>query len=234
MTKTPNEFYAEMLVKTDIKFKQSPVYELQKSIGKNWNYGICLTPIASETGIICGINYGGGNDDFNFVPPQKMPSGKDITNYRFIKQSKSLLKKHLEFDFKNTNFNYTNLCSFRTPSEKILTIKDYELSLSLFEEYVNFINPPWILAMGNKNIEVLQKFGTIKNIKKHYDNQNKFKGFSAKLWDWNIYSVPHPMARIKGDSREVIWIKVTEELKKNNHREQTTRNLDLMAFLPEN
>ena len=44
--------------------------------------------------------------------------------------------------------------------------------------------------------------------------KNKFKGFAAELWDFKLFSVPHPSARLKTKSRQTIWNKVTEEMKR--------------------
>ncbi|HEY8388647.1 MAG TPA: hypothetical protein VIK74_08590, partial [Parasegetibacter sp.] len=121
---------------------------------------ICATPISKDSGIIFGINWGGSG---NFLPQTVMPKGNDIADYHFIKQSRQFLEKHWQLDVLNINFNYTNLCFFRTPKEKDLTSDDYKLSLPLFEKYVRYINPPWLLSIGGTNIKVLNNLGMLKN-----------------------------------------------------------------------
>jgi len=206
-----DRFFEELLADTERQYKQSPVYQKQLTLGKQWNYAVCATPISKSNGVIFGINWGGTE---NFSPQRVMPTGHDITDYYFIKRSREFLEKLWELDIENINFNYTNLCFFRTPEAKVLSSVDYKLSLPLFEKYIRYINPPWILSIGGANIKILDKVGVLKNIKQHFDIQGKFKGHSGKLWDWNIFSVPHPSARLTNDARQTIWAKVTTEMKR--------------------
>lgn len=147
-----------------------------------------------------------------------MPSGKDISNYDFIKRSRQLFEKYWGLDITIPNFNYTNLCSFRSPREDILVDDDYVLSIPLFKKYINYINPPWILSIGVKNINVLKKLGYLENIIPHFDKQKKFKGHSGKLWAWNLFSIPHPNARISPEARQTIWEHITAEKRKATNR----------------
>jgi len=209
--KLPTEFFDELLCDTDRQFKQSPIYQKQLRRGKQWNYSICATPISKGNGVVFGINWGGSD---NFEPQTVMPVDEEISEYRFIKQSRQNLENHWGLDIESINFNYSNLCFFRTPKGKDLSADDFKLSLPLFEKYIRYINPRWILSIGGTNIKVLDSFGALKNIKQHFDNQDKFKGHSGQLWDWNIYSVPHPSARLTSEARQTIWTKVTEEMKR--------------------
>lgn len=207
----PDSFFAELLYDTDREFRKSSVFKKQLQLGQKWNYAVCATPIQKERGVIFGINWGGTN---NFQPQSVMPSGHDIASYHFIKQSKQFLEKNLGLDIASANFNYTNLCFFRTPKANILSSEDYRLSLPLFEKYIRYINPPWLLSIGSKNLKELDRMGVLRNIHQHYDNQNKFKGHSGILWEYNIFSVPHPSARLSNDARQTIWLNVTAEMKK--------------------
>lgn len=215
MENPSNNFFAELLHSTERQFNKSPVYQKQLELGKQWNYAICATPISKGNGIIFGINWGGAD---NYMPQSMMPTGEGISDYRFIKQSRQYLEKHWNLDFSTINFNYTNLCFFRTPTEKDLSFDDYKLSLPLFEKFVRYINPPWLLSIGGTNLKVLNSFGLIENIKSHFDNQNKFKGHSTRLWGYNLFSVPHPTARLTTEARQIIWGKVTEEMIKATNR----------------
>lgn len=206
-----NNFFAELIADTNEKFRESSIYHKQKTLNKKWNYAICATPITKDSGVIFGINWGGED---GYEAQTTMPTGQGITKYHFIQQSRQFLEKHWGLDITSVNFNYTNLCFFRSPSEKYLLKKDYELSLPLFEKYIRYINPPWLLSIGSSNLKVLDHFGLLKNIHRHFDNQNKFKGHSAQLWDYNIFSVPHPSAHLTNEARQTIWTKVTTEMKK--------------------
>src|SRR5690606_12989606 len=91
---------------------------------------------------------------------------------------------------------------------------DYQNSLPLFEKYIRYINPPWLLSVGVTNIAKLNSLGVLKEIRQHFDDQKKFSGFSGQLWDWHLFAVPHPGARLTNNSRFRIWERVTEEMKR--------------------
>lgn len=215
MNISAESFFAELLTDTERQFHKSPVYQKQLKLGKQWNYAVCATPIQIDKGVIFGINWGGAD---NFSPQTDMPSGEGISDYHFIKQSRQFLEKHWGLDIAAINFNYANLCFFRTPKENILSADDYKFSLPLFEKYIRYINPPWLLSIGATNLKVLDNFGVLKNVQRHFDKQNKFKGHSGQLWEWNIFSVPHPSAHLTSESRQTIWETVTTEMKRATNR----------------
>jgi hypothetical protein len=167
-----NIFFSELLIDTDEQFKKSTIYQKQLSLGEQWNYSICATPISKGNGVIFGINWGGSGD---FTAGTVMPTGDDIAGYHFIKQSKTFLEKHWQIDISKINFNYTNLCFFRTPKEKDLSFDDYKLSWPLFEKYVDYINPPWLLSIGVTNLKVLNSLNLLKNIQYQFDNEKKIQ-----------------------------------------------------------
>lgn len=91
--------------------------------------------------------------------------------------------------------------------------QDWDLALPLFQEYLNFINPPWTLMLGkpesfiNKHIENFQSFNVFDN-----EKSKNFKGYTGKLfgkYQWG--SVPHPNARPSEKTRNEIWGKVIKE-----------------------
>jgi hypothetical protein len=204
-------FFKTLLDKTKQNFAESNVKILQEERGENWNYAICDTPIVKGKGIIFGINWGGNG---NFVPHIEEPDGLNISDYIFIKRSKAFLEKGWDLDFNNINFNYSNLCFFRSPKASDLIFEDFDTSLPLFKEYVKYIKPPWLLSIGGTNIKILDQLGCLLNIKTFEDDENKFKGYTADLWGYKVYSVPHPSARLKRKSRQTIWNKITNEMKR--------------------
>ena len=136
-----------------------------------------------------------------------MPTGENIVNYTFIKQSRKYLEQ-LGLNFSDINFNYTNLCFFRTPKANLLEEDDFRLSVPLFEKYVRYINPPWLLSIGGKNMKILDKLGLLRDIERHYDHHGRFKGHSALLWNWNVFSAPHSQAKMTNKARQTIWDKL--------------------------
>ena len=145
-----------------------------------------------------------------------MEPDEEIKNYKFIKSNSTFLINYLHIDLEKLDFNYSNLCFFRTPKENNLTSGDYALSIPLFKEYVKFINPPWIFSFGITNFLRLIQAREIKKeqFKKHPDNHNKFYGVSGKLWDVQFYAVPHPGAHMSTNARLTIWKSITNEIKK--------------------
>jgi len=206
---SPNQFFKELLNETEKQFKISPIYKRQLDNKKNWNYAICATPIIESKGVILGLNWGG--DDVN--AQIEMPTGKEIFYWPFIKSCKIYLESW-GIDFSTLDFNYTNLCFFRSPVEKLLSNDDYRLSLPLVKKFVHYINPPWILSIGVKSVDKLMKFNQIRNIKTHFDKEHKYKGYSGLLWDYNFFSVPHPSTHMTNNARQTIWRSVICEMNK--------------------
>ena len=195
-------FFKRLLANTEQKFFESPVFTEQQQLGKRWSYSVCGTPIQKNRGILLGINWGVDGDH---EPQSEMPNGKDIPSYNFVQRSREFLEKYLLLDFHTINFNYTNLCFFRTPKEVFLKPKDYENSLPLFRQFVEFVKPPWVFSLSNNNYKILLQLGQLTDIKEYFDSEQKHKGITAKLWGQNFYSVPHPNARVKAKSRNEIW-----------------------------
>jgi hypothetical protein len=202
-------FLQRLLSDTKEKYMLSPVFAEQQKLGRQWNYSVCGTPIQIGKGILLGINWGVSGDH---NPQTDMPDGKDIPTYNFIRRSRHYLENYLRLDFDTMNFNYTNLCFFRTPNEVILRPKDYENSLPLFKQFVEFVQPDWIFSLSNGNSKILSQFGLLTNTTDFYDSEQKHKGVKANLWGHPYFSVPHPNARVKTKSRNEIWERISEQI----------------------
>lgn len=208
---TIENFFQQLREQTKKNFTDTPIYQMQKRLGKQWNYSVCGTPIQNKKGILMGINWGA---DENNEAQLVMPDGKDIATYKFIKRSKKYLETYLQLNLDTVDFNYANLCFFRSPGEKDLMNEDYKQSLPLFKQYVEFIKPPWIFSLGESNTKRLQQLGELKSCKEIPDSQSKFKGIIGNLWGVPYFSVPHPNARVKAKSRDEIWKGVGAEFGK--------------------
>jgi len=207
---TPQTIYENALEKAKSAFEESNIFKKQKSENTNWGLSICATPIQIGKPIIIGINWGGGNSnsfDFQKGMPSKECFLKDYSNgdYTFLKKSQNFIREFLGLDIEKAEFNYTNLCFFRSPISKDLVYKDYQDCLPIFESLVKEINPPWILSLGNSNITILKP--QIKEFKEPIKTAgtNHF-AYIEKLWDYNFYCVPHPNARkLSNAVRYEIW-----------------------------
>jgi uracil-DNA glycosylase family 4 len=203
------QFFKDLLTETGKKFSYSPVFIKQQKLGRRWNYSVCGTPIQKHKGILLGINWGFDGDH---DPQSAMPDGQGIQSYKFINRSRGFLEKYLSLDFHTINFNYTNLCFFRTPRENFLNPKDYENCLPLFKQFVDFVQPPWIFSLGNNNCKILLQHRQITDIRQYFDREQKQRGITANLWGHNFYSVPHPNARVKAKSRIEIWEDIGQQI----------------------
>ena len=203
-----DQFFFELLQETHSKFLESPVYLKQQRENKKWNYSVCGTPVQKNKGILFGINWGADSDH---SVQSEMPQGTDVKKYHFMKRSKSFLENGWINNIETPDYNYTNFCFFRTPRACDLVYNDYLLSSGLFEKYVRFIKPPWLLAIGTTSFYKLENLGILSEIKSF--THGKARGYAAKLWDWNLFSVPHAGARLSNESRKAIWDQVTHEMR---------------------
>jgi hypothetical protein len=205
---SPQAFFEELLAETAKQFKNSPICKHQMEKSEQWNYSICDTPILKNRPILFGINWGGVG-----IKPQMLTTQwGDITEYPFIKRIKSILEHDLKFNFSNIDFNYTNFCFFRSPRASDLQEDDYKLSIPLFEKYVRYINPQWLLSIGNTSFQKLRQYGLLQDIVQYESAGSKVNGYFGKLWNYDIYSVPHPNAHLSNGSRAEIWACAIKEI----------------------
>lgn len=97
---------------------------------------------------------------------------------------------------------------FRSPDIQKLTQKDWELSIPLFQEYVNYINPKWTVLLGKTGVTILNNSSHLDNIQKItvHGKDKKTNGYTANLFGkYPLFCVPHPQARISRESRYKIW-----------------------------
>ena len=206
---TEQEFFANLAIKTAAAFQESPI------AGKNQlAYAISATPLRKEKPLILGINWGGSGSGFE--AQKRMPTDEDLTadiirsDYNFLERSKPYFEKYLQLDLHKPEFNYSNLCFFRSRAERDLAPEDYQKSYPLVKELIEYINPQFILALG---VTVYQRIKEIKNedlleVKEVLDSDNKHRGFRGKFLGHDFYCLPHPNARVKTVSREELWQKV--------------------------
>lgn len=205
------EIFQQLLEETKNAFTDSPIDRKQKKLGKKWNYSICGTFLQPSKGILMGINWGVDGDH---EPQTAMPDGKDIVGYPFIKRSSKYLENYLHLDFDVINFNYANLCFFRSPHQKDLAFEDYNRTINLFKKFVDYINKPWIFSLGDSNSKLLEDLKVL-DYKNELPNKDaKFRGITGEIWGIPYFSVPHPNARVKSELREEIWNCIGEEFDK--------------------
>jgi hypothetical protein len=207
----PEKFFHDLLLKTKDAFQKSSIkrYQEQQIPSKKWNYGICDTPIQKGKGILVGLNWGGDNHENQ----KDYPKLDKIRNWRFIKTSLPLLKKYLGI-MTLDDLNYSNLSFFRTPKIKYMTLIDWKLSLLLFEKYVSYIKPSWILLLGTTGVKILTSLDYLTNVKKIKisGNDKKVIGYQGLIFNkYHFFCVPHPQSHISSLSRSQIWVTVLDK-----------------------
>lgn len=201
---TEDQFFFSLLSKTETAFAKSDIGKRSNQ----WYYSVCGTPVRKGKGIVLGINWGVGTGAHS--PQSEMPDGLDIATYNFFKRSESYLATHLKVNIHCPDFNYTNLCFFRTPDINVLTINDFRDSLKLFTDFVEFVEPPWIFSLGMTNSLILSQHHMISNME--VIQEGKHRGVMATVLGRPFFAVPHPNARVKKEARQKIWEKVGSRL----------------------
>ncbi len=198
-------FFDQLKRKTEIAYRQSDVFIRNP----NWSYSICGTPMLKGVGLLVGLNWGGGGDGEIFSP-QTYPDGTDVKTYAFIKRFFRYLNKYLKVDDPK-NINYSNLSFFRSPKMNDLTDKDWNLSKEPFQEYLQYIDPPWII-LASSGIERAKLSLSLSDVEP-YTSGNKviFNAYKAKCFigerHIQLYSFPHPNAKVPGWIRDQLWDK---------------------------
>ncbi len=207
------EIFKKIYTKLQLISNESKVMAKQQNLNKKWAYSVCGTPIRKNAAVIMGINWGGGRFDEEFAPQQKMPTQEEFMkglkngSYDFLKKASPYLTRYANIDINKDEFNYTNLCFFRSPSSNDLSFKDYELSIPIFKDLITEIQPSKIVCLGTSVYTYLRLcFDEIHKVEA--GNKVKFKGYDGKLWKFPFYCVPHPNARVSNIVREEVWKKV--------------------------
>jgi len=200
-----NEKYLNLLCKIEIAFEKSDVIKKQTKGINEWKYALCATPIQKNTGLILGINWGG--NDKNYEISMSMPHGDDVKDYSFIKRSRFFLNDYLKINIDQPSFNYSNFCFFRSPKINSLSNKDISLCLPILEDYINYIEPPWILSLGVTIADFLSnnKKEEININPIEIDNYKGILGYKGKLFGYNYFILPHPNYPLKNIYRNEIW-----------------------------
>ncbi|MEE9363691.1 MAG: hypothetical protein V3U92_13915 [Cellulophaga sp.] len=205
------DFFNQLLVETKKQFQISPVRNYQINNNKNWNYAVCETPIQKEKPIIFGLNWGGNDISAQTVHPE---FEKEKRDWSFHNNIKHYLQDYLHIS-NIEELNYSNLCFFRTPNTSYLKNEDWKLSFPLFEAYVNYIKPEFLILLGSVGWSKLKSFGVISNEKKLIFNGIKKRSFGYYgefLGAYKIGCVPHPQAHISSEARKFIWDAISYKL----------------------
>lgn len=101
-------------------------------------------------------------------------------SYNFLQRTSEYFYKHANINIAEGEFNYTNLCFFRSPQAKDISHQDYKLSIPIFKRLITEINPPRILCLGTTNYKYLEpEFDEIFTVKGIEGSKNR--GYRGRL-----------------------------------------------------
>jgi hypothetical protein len=183
----------------------------QKQNRLKWGISVCATEIKVGQDLILGINWGGGSisDNTKYESQKTMPVLPEFKrelksgDYRFLLRTKDNLKTYAKIDVEAGDFNYTNLCLFRSPNQKDLLAEDYVACYETFKFLVREIAPPRIISLGTTNINKMKAVDP--SFACDMKSSGKAKGYKGNLLSSKFYGIPHPNARLSNNDRNDIW-----------------------------
>lgn len=205
------QFFYDLLEKTKEVYTTSPVYK-KYGDAKNWNCAVCETPITKGNAVLFGLNWGGNDiNQQTTYPTKQREKGR---NWPFAKHADHYLKKYFECTINEVN--YSNLCFFRTPNAKYLSYQDWQLSIKLFEKYIDFISPPWTIMMGDPKILNEKQFTNRKRWEYRAPNATRrsFAYVGLLFGKYPFGAVPHSAARCSPETHNALWAQMEVELEK--------------------
>lgn len=200
---TEVEFFHSALARLDQKYKE---FALSGDLKLTGGYSLCGTPLQQGKPLLMGINWGGAEKE---LKQDRMPAGDDVPGYHFMKRSEPFLRRYLKIDPVSLEFNYANLCFFRTTDIQGLKTEHFEASLPILKDFVAYIKPPYILSLGNSTLPILQNLAKEAFVIEYSHLVGQHFGHVGKLYDTPFFSVPHPSARVRKIDREGIWKALT-------------------------
>lgn len=201
-----------LLDKAKRLFELSEVKFRQDRNTLKWGLSLCATPVNPGKAVILGISWGGAVSAgvTRYSIQRRFPTKEEfledyyIGGYPFIQKSKDLISEFLQIKIEDVEFNYTNVCLFRSPNVSDLSIKEVRWCMPILKEFIELIDPPCILSLGNTNIVYLEP--DLRDLKKFTEIGTPHVGYSGMLWGRPFYSVPHPNARkLTDEVRHTIW-----------------------------
>jgi uracil-DNA glycosylase family 4 len=196
-------------------FEFSEVKFRQNRNTLKWGLSLCATPVNPGKVVVLGISWGGavsaGVSGYSiqrrFPTKEEFLEDYNVGGYPFIQKSKELISEFLQIKIEDVEFNYTNVCLFRSPNVSDLSIKEVRWCMPILKEFIELIDPPCILSLGTTNIVYLEP--DLRELKKFTEAGTPHVGYSGILWGRPFYSVPHPNARkLTDDVRRKIWSSV--------------------------
>ncbi len=208
---TAQEIFDQCLNEAESVYRKSSIYQ------KKFGLSICGTPIQIGKILLIGINWGGGSaSDPNIYSTQKeMPSfGRfkedyEKGDYKFLKRIQPFIEKNCGIEVSSGEFNYFNLCFFRTPNIEELIREDFSVCAPIFKTMVTNIKPEQIISLGTGNVKHLKdffkdEFTCVENEEAKTITPHKI--CRGSLFSYKFYSFPHTNAHhLSNEVYEKMW-----------------------------
>lgn len=202
------QFFSDLLIKTKLAYESSEIK------AKGFYYSVCATPIHLRSTLILGFNWGGRE--------QKAQLAENIPNVQFnlmdtlgsMKRTINYFKKHFseaDQDGNPANFVQSNFCFFRSPKERDISQHDINLSVPLFEEFLQYVQPLRVISFSSKLKEYFANNNRIIKTDSPLieSGRNKFVASKGMLYVQDksipIFFLPHPNYPITRLAREMAW-----------------------------
>ena len=196
----PETFFYRLLDETKDAFYSSPI---SKSPFNTWGAAVCDNPIKQGAPIMAGIHWGGSS----YTGFQtEYPSEKN-RNYTFLRNVPGLLKNHFNINSID-EINYTNVCFFRSTHEEKITPRDWRNTINLFDKYVDYVKPSYMIILGRTPIEQLDKCLCLNDLVsvRVGETKKRYRVFTAKYKGlYPLVGLPHPNGKIQKKSLDDLW-----------------------------
>ncbi|MDZ4698264.1 MAG: hypothetical protein SH809_01050 [Rhodothermales bacterium] len=209
--------FTRLLAEVDIAYNQSDVK--QNHGGKNWHYSLSATPLKPECILLLGFNWGASKTDCH-SPQPSMPvrpfmemSNGDLGSFARIR---SMLPEY--FSAKELeDIGQSNFCFFRSSKEHEISERDLQLCIPPFMQLLEYTKPrlimcfsarlrDFLLASTDTPISDRMEEVSSQSPQRSTRSIRAIKGvLSIANRQTPIVFLPHPNARVSGESRKNAW-----------------------------
>ncbi len=202
-------FFTKLLYSVKQAFLLSDVYKNFKQ--NEWYYSVTATKLEKNKPLIVGFNWG-AEKTYKYNPQCEYPFTLFEGLYDELGSLKRVIPLFHEYYTKALFGVQTNFCFFRSKKESQISYNDLTLCKSLFEKYLDYVNPSVIISFSAKlrnyfvenNLVTDKKSLYIKFLKGQLEIiKATYKTKSGKIIDF-IY-LPHPNTPVSNEERIKAW-----------------------------
>lgn len=198
--KPNNKPYEALLPKVDKAFKKSSIYKTAKEKKAKWFYELAPAAPISNAVLLLELN-----------PTATLNKGyraqKLLSHHPYKPEgnTKSFFKQY----FPEQPISVGYLSPFRALDEKQLDEKDISLSLPIFKEYIQLIQPKQIVAFSLVLIETLRDLGLLSHMKEEEISHHN-RTIVVTTGQLNLDGAPFPIAFVPRPSSRLLKVLKTK------------------------